>query len=298
MINYASDYQYTALPGICLLEAAAGRDGAPAMRGLSIGVRIGAMIEEAKRSPAAGTRAALAIGVPAVGAAVFSVLFSLLAGGQLVDPGLQTEAALFFGVLGIISWLLGFRWYGRAGMGLRGGRPLYASIGFAVLGWVAFFVARLILVDTRSEQVVSQNSGEIFLYVLIFEAFCLQLWAYGLVFHAVADWRGPMAAATAGGVFFGAVAAVLYQEAFISSITAFLFFIVWGVFYGFIRLRTGSFLGTAIVQALQTLTVWYILLPQNPPAISELHYFYIAVAIIFIILIWRLWPKEETDYRV
>ena len=68
--------------------------------------------------------------------------------------------------------------------------------------------------------------------------------------------------------------------------------------YGLIRLRTGSLLGMVIVQALQTMTVWHILLPQNPPAIAQLHYLYLATAILYLILIWRLWPKEEADYRV
>jgi hypothetical protein len=68
--------------------------------------------------------------------------------------------------------------------------------------------------------------------------------------------------------------------------------------YGFIRLRTGSIVGTVIVQAVQTLTVWHILLPQDPPVVQQLHYVYLAAGTFFMILIWRLWPKEETDYRV
>jgi hypothetical protein len=255
------------------------------------------MTEAVERAPAPGARAALAIVIPPISAIAVNTLFSLL-GGRNLDSTVQGENALLFGVLGVLSWLMGARWYGRAGMGLRGGRPLYASIGFAVLGWVGLLVARLVLLDSDPEQLVSENSGRIFLYVLIFEAFCLQIWTYGFVFHAVADWRGPLAAAVAGGILFGTAALLTYREAFVISPTALAFFISWGMLYGFIRLRTGSIVGTVIVQAVQTLTVWHILLPQDPPVVQQLHYVYLAAGTFFMILIWRLWPKEETDYRV
>ncbi len=42
-----------------------------------------------------------------------------------------------------------------------------------------------------------------------------------------------------------------------------LYFLVWGVLYGIIRLRTGSILGVVLVQALASFTAWYVF---QPPA--------------------------------
>ncbi|MCA9979478.1 MAG: hypothetical protein KDD89_01540, partial [Anaerolineales bacterium] len=77
-----------------------------------------------------------------------------------------------------------------------------------------------------------------------------------------------------------------------------LYFMAWGLFYGLIRLRTGSILGLVIVQAMQSLTAWHILLPNLPPQLNEYFYLYIGMTVWLAVLVWRLWPKEEGDYRV
>lgn len=236
----------------------------------------------------------MAIGLPIIGAIVIGGLIGLVVKGP--DLGGNGGSILLMGGIGAISWLMGQRWYGAAGMGLRGKRPLYASIGFAVLGWLAFLVGRLFLINSSST--TEGGLAQTFSYLLLFEAFCVQLWAFGLVFHSLADWQGPLPAALTSGVLFGVLATRLFSESYISGPTATLFFIAWGLFYGLIRLRTGSLLGMVIVQAIQSLTVWSILLPQSPPDIGQLQNFYLACGFFLGIFIWRLWPKEEEDYRV
>ena len=107
-----------------------------------------------------------------------------------------------------------------------------------------------------------------FIYLLVFEAFCTQLWLFGVLFRGIAEWRGGLVAAVGSGLLFGVVGYLLFIEAQLSYDATWLavpFFLVWGVFYGVIRLRTGSFLGTTIVQALQALTAWYIIIPVDSP---------------------------------
>ena len=261
--------------------------------------KMGHMLQEPESLPPPGTRVALAIGAPLIGAIILSTLLATLLGdrpGQ--DPAGTASTALILGWVGIISWLIGLRWYGRDGLGLRGKRPLYASIGFAVMGWVAIMLVRVILVASNPEKLIADGFGRTFLYLLVFEAFCVQLWLFGLVFRSIADWRGPLTAAITSGIIFGAVAHQFFQESYITGWSAILAFMAWGVFYGLIRLRTGSFLGIALVQAMQTLTTWYILLPQDPPAIDQLQNFYLVSSALLVIFMWRLWPKTEEDYRV
>jgi membrane protease YdiL (CAAX protease family) len=124
------------------------------------------------------------------------------------------------------------------------------------------------------------------------------LWVYGLFFRTVADWRGGLTAAISSGVLFGAVAFLLFQESFATIASSLLYFVVWGVVYGIIRLRTGSFLGPAIIQALQSWTAWYVMAPTDPINTGELRNLYLISSVIYLIIIWRLWPKEESDYRV
>ena len=51
--------------------------------------------------------------------------------------------APILGGIGVVSWFLGLFWYRLPGMGLRGGRPLFAGIGFGTLGWLAFLLFSL-----------------------------------------------------------------------------------------------------------------------------------------------------------
>lgn len=242
--------------------------------------------------PAPIHRVLFSFALPVAGAAVTGVLLV----GQ--TPVTLSGKAVVLGALGLISWLLGVRWYGLAGTGIRGGRPFYASIGFAALGWFAYFISRLFFVSSNQDVLVADNFGRIALYLVLFEAFAVQLWTFGIFFRSVADWRGPLAAALSSGLLFGVLASQLFEEAFISGLSSLLYFAAWGVFYGLIRLRTGSILGAVIIQAMQSLTAWYILLPQPQPAIAELQNLYLATVIAYAVVIWRLWPTEEDDYRI
>ena len=61
--------------------------------------------------------------------------------GGIVGSG---SAAPMFAALGLVAWFIGLRFYGLRGLALRGGRPLFAGIGFAVLGWVAVLIGRFL----------------------------------------------------------------------------------------------------------------------------------------------------------
>ena len=238
-------------------------------------------------------RVLLALLLPFAGAA----LFSILAGGSaaLTDES-QSGRALQFAGAGLVSWFVGWRWYGLKGLGLRAGRPLTAGIGFATLAWLAFIVVRFFTVEVVNYG--SPEGARTFIYILLFEAFCTQLWAYGLFFRSVADWRGPLTAAISSGIMFGALAFLLFQESFATIASSLLYFTIWGVVYGVIRLRTGSLLGPVVVQALQSWTAWYVMAPVDPVSTSELRNLYLISSAIYLVIIWRLWPKKESDYRV
>lgn len=249
--------------------------------------------------PSLFTRVVLAIIIPAAtGVALQTIVSGALGFPAIALPEEQGGASLLLAGAGAASLFMGLRWYGLPQLGLRGKRPLYASIGFATLGWVVYFAARLLVVGSDQSLVISANFGRDFLYLLLFEALALQLWTFGLVFRAVADWRGPLTGAISSGLLFGFVAYLLFTESFLSITQSLLFFLTWGVFYGLIRLRTGSIVGTVIIEAMQSLTTWYILLPEAEPQRSELLLLYAIVVTFFVIFIWRLWPKEEADYRV
>lgn len=258
-------------------------------------------------------RAAVALLLPPLVATLIAFLLNI----QLNrEAALALGYAPIFTALAVISWLLGLRWYRIAGMGLRGRRPLFASIGFAVLGWVALLIARLLpglpsVSFNQSGQAVveatllvevvaigADNAGRVFIYLLLFEAFALQLWTFGLLFRALANWRGPLTAAIGSGLLFGAAGFLLFREAFLDSLSSLLFFVLWGILYGIIRLRTGSILGTALVQALQSFTVWYVFLPPDPPPVAGLQAIYLIAGILYALTIWRLWPRQAEDYRV
>jgi len=254
--------------------------------------------------PSPLNRVLLSLLVP-LAAATF--LYNFAAGGNLNS---RPALALFLGVLGAASWILGLRWYGLPGLGLRGGRPLFASIGFAVLAWLVVFLARLYFVDSRG--LGSTGAAAEFFHLLVFEAFCTQLYAFGPFFRSVADWRGPLTASIASGVLFGFIGFTYFGESLLNQFQqldvifvtgpslwqGILFFVIWGILYGVIRLRSGSILGSILVQALQSFTTWFVLLPGGEWDPQWQNWMYLIVGLFFIIIIWRLWPKTEEDYRV
>ena len=211
------------------------------------------------------------------------------------NSGLGVSAVILAG-LGIMAWLLGMFWYGVSGMGVRGGRPLFSGIGFAVLGWVAFLVLRFVFVEI--EGFGPANSARAYIYLFLFEAFALQIWTFGLLFHAISEWRGPVTSAIVSGIIFGLAAALLFQEAFYTTPMSTMYFIIWGVMYGMIRLRTGSLVGTAWVQSLQSFTTWVVIVPKALIHPGQLQSLYMAAIVAFLVIIWRLWPKSEDDVRV
>ena len=263
----------------------------------------------------AAQRAALAILVPLGVALLIGIITGTVFGQQTIGVA-RPSAAPVFAALGIASWFIGLRLYGLRGMGLRGGRPLFAGIGFAVLAWVALLIARFLpsvpqvsfnadgqavvevtlLVEVLAIQ--SLTAGREFFYLLLFEAFATQLWAFGTGFRSLAEWRGPLSAAVISGLLFGAVGFLLFQESFVPDVTTLLYFLVWGVLYGIIRLRTGSILGVVLVQALASFTAWYVFQPPADMTTTGLQTVHLVASALYAIIIWRLWPKQESDYRV
>lgn len=264
--------------------------------------------------PLARNRALVALLLPLAAA----LLLGVITGSLFVRAGQtgQANAAPIFAALGLTSWFIGLRLYGLRGMALRGGRPLFAGIGFAVLAWVAVLIGRFLpslpqttfnpdgqavvtirlLVEVMA--IRSEGSGRAFVYLLLFEAFAAQLWTFGLVFRSLADWRGGLTAAVASGILFGAIGFVLFGESFVTGFPALFYFVLWGVVYGMIRLRTGSILGMVLIQALQSFTAWFVFQPPDELAQTGIQTVYLAVSLLFAIIIWRLWPRREDDYRV
>lgn len=237
-------------------------------------------------------RVLLSILVPTLGALFFGGL-----AGNLSNLSVVTNNAPLLAGLGLASWFLGLFWYGLPALGLRGRRPLFAGIGFATVGWFIFLTFRFTNIEVNLQQA---GSGQVFLYLLLFEAFAVQLWAFGLCFRSIADWRGPLTAAIGSGILFGMAALLLFQEVYLpQNLISFVYFVAWGIFYGLIRLRTGSLLGSALVQALHSFTAWVVLGPMPPltPA-SNLQNLYLIALLGYLAMIWRLWPKEAADYRV
>lgn len=265
------------------------------------GATIDRMSSDSKQALSDRTRAIrviLSILAPA-GAAVF-VGFLV---GNIWDVSAvsdQAVTAVLLSTAAIASWLLGLRWYGIAGMGLRGGRALTAGLGFASLLWIIFLILRFFFVDIAPSAIEGRppNAGRTYLYLLLFEAFATQIWTYGLIFRSVSDWRGPITATFISGIVFGLVAVLLFQESYTNSIAGACYFIIWGVLYGIIRLRTGSLLGTVIVQSAQSFTTWIVLAPYSEPDVAQLNNLYVAAVVAYMIVAWRLWPKSESDYRV
>lgn len=249
-------------------------------------------------SQTSAVRAILAIVAPAATAVFASILVANI--WDIAGVSSQAVTAILLSAAALASWLLGLRWYGASGMGLRGGRALTAGIGFASLLWIIFLILRFFFVDIAPSVIEGSppNAGRTYIYLLLFEAFATQLWTYGLIFRAVSDWRGPITAAIVSGIVFGVIAILLFQESYANSVASSLYFIVWGILYGIIRLRTGSLLGTVIVQSVQSFTTWVVLAPISAPDTSQLNNLYMAATIAYMIVGWRLWPKNEGDYRV
>lgn len=256
------------------------------------------MTDQSHALPPASARVFVALFAPLTVAFILSFVVARLTGIEVTSPaGLTT----LMGSLGLSSWFMGWVWYGIRGMGLRGGRPLLSSAGFAVLGWVALLLLRLYFIESAAQTAVGISQD--FFYLLLFEAFAVQLWTFGLFFRSVADWRGPLTAAIASGLIFGAFAGFFFLESDyqggVLNLTGLLYFIAWGLFYGMVRLRTGSIIGMVLVQALQSLTTWHIFFPQVPPTFPEtFNNLYLGMGVVYMILLWRLWPNEEEDYRV
>ncbi len=240
-------------------------------------------------------RLALAVLLPLL----LALVGSSLVGAQLSSQALVGQVPLL-AVLGLVSWFMGLAWYGLDGLGLQGRRPLFAGIGFATLAWVPFIVLRFLLVALNPDTPIGRGSfaGQAFFYMLLFEAFAVQVWVFGLVFRSLAEWRGGLTAACGSGILFGMVAFTLFYESFVANMGSLLYFMVWGIVYGLIRLRTGSILGIVLVQALHSFTTWVIFLPEAQPDGAQLQNLYLAANAVYLLVIWRLWPQQQEDYRV
>ena len=245
-----------------------------------------------------------AVGVPLFGAILLGQAVVAITGA---DGNNLSRSSIILSSIGLISMFYGMRKYKTPGMGLRGGRPLFSSAGFAFMGWVAILVCRFFFIEIDANA-LNQPLFSIFLYLLLFEAFAVQVWAYSLVFKAVSELYGGVAAAIASGIGFAAVAFYYFQEIAIFSpvinnsgwmlVLTILYVLAWGIFYGFVRLRTGSILGIVIVQAMQSLTAWELIPPL--PVLDSTNFnplFFVSI-VFYGILIWRLWPKELSDHRI
>lgn len=250
--------------------------------------------ENTGNSQTVAFRALLAILLPLIAAISAGILISNFVNVEGLSS--QARSAVLLSSIAVVSWILGLRWYGIPGLGLRGGRPLYAGIGFAVLGWIIFLLARFFFVDILT--LGPPNSFRSYFYLLLFESFATQIWTFGLIFRAFSEWRGPLTGAIVSGIFFSLAAIVLFQESFVATQVSILFFVTWGLLYGLIRLRTGSLIGTVIVQSLQSFSIWIALSPSPTPDAAQLQSMYVATAIGYALVIWRLWPNQEEDYRV
>lgn len=243
-----------------------------------------------------GIRAGIALIAPAVVAIFVSTLVNNLVSSADVSNG-RSATAVWLGAAGLTSWIIGMLWYNVPGMGMRMKRPLFASVGFAVMGWVAYLIFHFFWV--RLEGFGPAGSTQAFVYLILFEGFAAQIWTFGLFFRALSDWRGPLTAAIGSGLLFGMIAFLFFQESFYSNIASLIFFSLWGVFYGIIRLRTGSVLGTVLIQAMQSFTAWVVMVPaEMPPNQTAMQTVYLLSSVAFLIFVWRLWPKEASDYRV
>lgn len=226
---------------------------------------------------------------PVVGGLLFAFGFGNQFLGVEAFNGITT--AFFLGVAAVTIFI-GRRRLGWSGLGFRGGRPMFAGLGFAFLGWVVSLIARFVSIGLGS---VGSGLGVIFLYLFIIEGICLHVWCFGLLFYELSQWRNPLTAALMSGLVFGFFAQIFFREALPDQRIGIVYFMALGVMYGIIRLRTGSWFGIALIQALQSLTLWHLITPSEP---IQLGYFYGIAVLGYIIITWRLLPKQESDFRV
>lgn len=230
----------------------------------------------------------------------FSLIWPTAVGGLLsvsmprVWPGTSGQLWFLLG-LGAMGVVLGRQWYDWPELGLRTGRPLMAGVGFAFLGWLIMLGTRIWAIDITG---FGSGLGVVFLYLLLVEAACVQFFSFGLFFRALSDWRPPLTTVLLSGLVYGLLAYGFFGEAAVAGGNRWvvLFFIVWGWMYGMIRLRTGSWLGMALVQAMQTLTVWHLMLWQG--GLISAGYFYVATGALYLLIAWRLLPKYRSDLRI
>ncbi len=262
---------------------------------------------KSKKSEPTGSNSnvAIAIGVPLLGSLLLGQAVISLTGA----PGDSlSRSSIVLAALGMISMFYGMQKYGTPGMGLRGGRPMFAGSGFAFMGWVAILILRFIYIAIDESSMLVEPLFPIFTYLFLFEAFAVQVWAFSLVFKSVSDAFGGLTAAVVSGLAFAAIGFYFFQESFYLTqmftsgwltLMGVLYMATWGIFYGMIRLRTGSILGIVLVQAMQSLTVWELIPPFQFVNESNLNpLFFSITGIIYAVLIWRLWPTELSDYRI
>lgn len=286
-----SALEHTSYPRQRLATAATRR---PCAHAISV-LKFACMTGKKKTSRQPNTRTNLPPATQTVLAFFVPVIVALFV-GTITGSLASGSNAPVLGTLGLAGWFLGLAFYGVPGMGLRGGRPLFAGIGFATLGWIAFLLIRALFIPINPEP---EGSTRAFIYFLLFESFAVQLWLFGLFFRATAVWRGPLSAAILSGIVFGATAVLFFQNITITTLITLIYYTALGIFYGIIRLRTGSFLGTAVIFALQSFTAWVALGPfPADTAATQLLWVYGLTTPLLALFTWRLWPKEESDYRV
>ena len=73
----------------------------------------------------------------------------------------------------------------------------------------------------------------------------------------------------------------------------------WVALYYYSRLKEEQEVRMKELQpSLQTFSAWIALPPFPKPQPAQLQNLYLFATIAYLIIIWRLWPKEEDDYRV
>ena len=98
---------------------------------------------KAVRPGGSSAEVAIAIGVPLLGSLLLGQAVIQLTGAS---GDTLSRSSIILAGLGIISMYYGMQKYGTGGMGLRGGRPMFAGAGFAFLGWLGILILRFIYI--------------------------------------------------------------------------------------------------------------------------------------------------------